>query len=116
MITFNNFFVNTEAFFKGCKRPKRKPDFVSKTHYGETSSEYWYGENKKGKFVIRSSDHWVFFKKFDRSKRVVDCPSIASCEWHIKTTLNLKKEKSEHDSDYNNVICGKCYLKNFKEL
>ena len=115
MITFNNFFVNTEAFFKGCKRPKRKPDFISKTHYGEISSEYWYGENKKGKFVIRSSDHWVFFKKFDRNKRIVDCPSIASCQWHLKSTLNLNAN-DKYTSNYKNVLSGKCYLKDFKEL
>lgn len=49
------------------------------------SSCYWYGENKKGKYVVRESDHWG---------------NLASCVWGI--TKSYREEKN----------CGKIYLKN----
>ena len=97
-IDFNNFFLNTTAYFKGCKKPKRKPDYVS-----DSGSEYWYSEDKKGKFVIRNSNHWVSYKNFDRKSKVIQCMSIASCFWFLKTNEYSKPS-----------YAGKCYLKNFK--
>lgn len=43
----------TVRVFKPCKKPHRKPDFVS-----WQGSCYWYGENKRGKYMIRASNHW----------------------------------------------------------
>ena len=89
MITFENFFIKTEAIFKGCKKPKRKPDYISYSidYYTEEkriSSQYWYGENKKGKYVIRESDHWVKMKKLSSNKQIKHIKSVATCLWHFK--------------------------------
>lgn len=112
MITYQNFFISTKAFFKGCKPPKRKPDYVSrrKNAYWDcdkrwpTGSKYWYGKDEKGPYIIRQSDHWVTVKDFDKSKKVKDCESIATCQWHIKTTRHRK------------TMTGKCYLSDFMPI
>lgn len=105
MITFENFFLNTEAVFKGCKTPKRKPDYISYNRYtSEESSRYWYGEDKKGKYVIRESNHWVSRRDFER-KSLEECSSIATCKWDIKNIKNTSYE----------LVSGKCYLSNFKK-
>ena len=51
--TFDNFYKDTKAVFEGTERPKGKPDYTS-----YSGSEYWYGEDKGGKYVARGSDHW----------------------------------------------------------
>ena len=51
--TFDNFYKDTKAVFEGTERPKGKPDYTS-----YSGSEYWYGEDKSGKYVVRGSDHW----------------------------------------------------------
>lgn len=51
--TFDNFYKDTKAVFEGTERPKGKPDYTS-----YSGSEYWYGEDKGGKHVVRGSDHW----------------------------------------------------------
>ena len=51
--TFDNFYKDTKAVFEGTERPKGKPDYIS-----YSGSEYWYGEDKGGKYVVRGSDHW----------------------------------------------------------
>ena len=51
--TFDNFYKDTKAVFEGSERPKGKPDYTS-----YSGSEYWYGEDKDGKYVVRGSDHW----------------------------------------------------------
>ena len=56
MITFDNFYIKTYACYKGCKTPKRQPDFTS-----DSGSKYWYGQNKNGDYVIRRSNHWGRF-------------------------------------------------------
>lgn len=64
----DNFMWNTAAVFqKQPKRPRRKPDYVSKTRDGKVSSEYWYTEEG----VIRGSSHWGI--------------DIASCDWGISS-------------------------------
>ena len=50
------------------------------------SSRYWYGEDSKGKYIIRESDHWG---------------DVASCTWGI--TKPRKKDSY--------LIYGKIYLK-----
>lgn len=97
MIDFNNYFHNTIANFKGCKKPKRKPDYVSKS-----GSKYWYGENKRGKYVIRHSDHWC--NVFLAADKIRECSNIASCYWSIK-----QKEKPDRY-----FLTGKQYLINFR--
>ena len=51
--TFDNFYKDTKAVFEGTERPKGKPNYTS-----YSGSEYWYGEDKGGKYVVRGSDHW----------------------------------------------------------
>jgi hypothetical protein len=100
-ITFGNYMTNTEAVFKGCKIPKRAPDFISKS-----GSIYWQQENTKGKYVIRLSNHWVNMKKLGSNKVWKDCNSIASCKWHLKTNKMQSGCK----------MSGKCYLSDFKKI
>ena len=105
MITFSNYFMGTKAIFKGCKKPTRSPDYES-----NSGSQYWYGSNKNGSYVIRFSDHWcrrtalrVDAETIPKSTR--ECKSIASCQWRIKSN-DMRR--------YNNKrICGKCYLDEF---
>lgn len=76
LITRANYHISTFAVFKACKRPSRKPDFIS-----PSGSVYWYGQDSTGGYVVRSSDHW--------SCR--DCGNIASCYWRINGTGNTGK-------------------------
>ena len=39
--------------FKPCKSPSCSPENIS-----QGGSKYWYGSDKRGKFMIRKSDHW----------------------------------------------------------
>jgi hypothetical protein len=95
-ITFNNYHFKTEAVFKGCKIPKRKPDFVS-----NSGSKYWHGIDKNGAYVIRHSDHWVNIKEIGKNDIKKQCKKIATCQWHLKT---------------NDSMAGKAYLINFKSI
>lgn len=98
-ISFSDYMNSTEALFKGCKVPKRAPDFVSRS-----GSKYWEQENSKGKYVIRLSDHWCNLKEIGRNDVWRDCNSIASCQWHIKATKISK------------ILAGKCYLDEFRKI
>lgn len=90
-----NFFSCTFAVFKGCKQPKREPDFISyDKRTGKKSSMYWYGSNKNGNYVIRKSDHWT------KINGDVECKFIASCVWE------LKYSRPTH--------CGKAYFSTFR--
>lgn len=118
-ITYENFFMNTQVIFKGCKTPKRKPDFESKKGsfdytmfktYEHISSQYWYGEDKKGLYVIRESNHWSFRRNFLKKKQVFEC-NVSSCQWHIKSKNALGEPFFCKDR-----IAGKAYLKNFKKI
>lgn len=107
MITLDTFFIDTEVIWKACKEPRRTPDFVS-----ASGSKYWYGENKKGVFVVRKSDHWCKIKGLIHTIEI-DRRRVASCRWHLKTSskgiarLLLMKRQS---------VSGKAYLKDFKRL
>ncbi|MEK7227934.1 MAG: hypothetical protein AAB681_01095 [Patescibacteria group bacterium] len=105
-ITFENFHHGTFAVFKACKRPKRKPDFVSITnfHFKEKiSSEYWYGKDSFGEYVIRCSDHWA------HRNYINETGNISNCVWDINIPRKTKHNK------YFKVVLGKCYLVNFKK-
>lgn len=39
--------------FKLCQAPHRSPDKIT-----QGGSKYWFGQNRKGKFMIRKSNHW----------------------------------------------------------
>lgn len=109
-ITYYNYYYNTSATFRGCNKPKRKPDYVSHNKRGHISSAYWYGENKKGKYVIRYSDHWIMrnciYSHKKTSKEDRECRRIASCQWKLKTTYE----------DRSGWAAGKCYLPNFSRM
>lgn len=80
MFTEFNFFKKTRASFKGCKRPRRKPDYISYDRYGDVSSEYWY--TNKG--VVRCSDHWSAVHM--PQTNLIECGKVASCHWVLKAT------------------------------
>jgi len=119
MITIDNFYTSTEVSFKACKRPKRLPNYVSKRtgyHNGyewvilplnkqTVSSEYWYAEDKQGKYVIRSSNHWS-----NRNDNV-ECKKVASCKWSIHIPRNRSNKLKKYKS-----TCGKAYLQDFKQV
>lgn len=76
----DNYYVGTIAEFKETKRPRRPPDYVSRTKDGKISSEYWYTE----KGVIRGSKHWG--------------KEVASCDWFLEgqgTDMNGRKQYGE---------------------
>ena len=98
-INRDNYYNNTYAVFKGCKRPRRKPDYVSRNMDGEISSEYWYGS--KGDYVIRCSKHWSSPNNCFLSKPLFRCGRIASCYWELRTS-------------HSNRGCGKAYFRSFK--
>jgi len=105
-ITIDNFYCTTEAIFKGCKTPKRKPDYISydSLYEGRISSRYWYGKDSFGSFVIRESNHWVKTKKIGSNNITKNCKSIGSCQWNLKTNNEIKNTS------------GKCYLSEFKNI
>lgn len=105
-VTLQDYFLNTFAVFKACKKPKRQPDFVSYTKYFDeprVSSMYWYGDNGKGEtYVIRFSGHW------SKRNSKMEIKNVASCFWQLfiprKETKSLKEGKWQ---------AGKCLLKDF---
>lgn len=71
------FYMRTRGIFKACKTPNRKPDYVSKYAGGrKVSSNYWYGKDVKGYYVIRASNHWG---------------DVASCNWEINGKIIPRK-------------------------
>lgn len=99
MTTFNNYFIETRATFRGCSTPKRKPDYKS-----ASGSLYWYGTDRNGKYVIRYSDHWLMRNRIYSNNLIStyaprECKRIASCLWKLKTNKLSN--------------CGKCYLNDF---
>lgn len=121
MITFENYFINTKTTYKLCKTPKREPSFISLDRYGRVSSRYWYGEDSKGKFVIRESNHWMkIIPKNKERHHWKQCRTISTCHW------NLYGDKIPYEIhpgiwDESIVIIresvsGKAYLKNFIQI
>jgi hypothetical protein len=107
----------TRGTFRGCKKPKRKPDYGS-----ASGSQYWYGTDKKGDYVIRCSNHWtnvcVIYDKKVNSYTNRNCKRIATSLWKIKTNHKNDVEKVKYDrygqiSFYDIKYCGKCYLNSF---
>ena len=69
----NTFFGNTIAVFQPAYRPKRAPDYISRTREGDVSSEYWYTADG----VIRGSSHWG---------------EVSSCNWFLSGRYTGKKQ------------------------
>lgn len=112
MYNKDNYYVATKATFRGCKRPRRKPDYISYDRDGDISSEYWYVANG----VIRGSEHWSFVNGDDYA--VTICGSIATCHWGLKTYKTLKRR---YDVGRRYGFCAwksfksnKKYLRSFK--
>jgi len=99
----DNFFLGTKAKFKGCKIPKRAPDYISYNQWGTVSSSYYYGSDKNGAYVIRVSDHWSKLYNFNNDT-TRGCNNIASCVWVLKTN-NIGYKRA-----------GKCYFSDFKPI
>lgn len=115
MIDETNFFSRTQAIFFVCKRPKRPANYVSRSKYSyydkngirrqTISSTYWYGEDKKGKFVIRESDHW-------------GC--VASCNWGFNAHFFSRDQWCRQDEILKfkcnkKTFSAKAYFKDFKQ-
>lgn len=110
-ITYDNFYTNTFAVFKACKRPLRKSDYVSRDcERGYISSEYWYGKDSVGEYVIRCSDHWA-----SRNNKI-DCRNVASCIWElfVPKQSQAKLSSTINCTRKDNMYCGKAYLSWFK--
>lgn len=104
LLTKSNYYLCSRVTFKGCKKPKRKPDYVS-----ASGSTYWYGSDKHGDYVIRESDHWSNLWKKEYPEDRLDnfgCGRVANCYWSLKTSKNT--------IGFGEYICGKAYFKNFK--
>ena len=85
-----------EDFFKNIEINPNRFSHELIDHRGNTriyyfisgiSSLYWYGEDKRGKYVIRESDHWG---------------KVASCQWKEMPSRNADKLSN----------CAKTYLIN----
>lgn len=83
-VTYNNFMNGTSAIFEQMvEMPARKADYISRS-----GSRYWYGEDERGKYVIRSSDHWSDVVRNEEDAKAFnakpdDYNNIASCYWAI---------------------------------
>lgn len=93
-VTFDNFFANTSAVFTllhKSEAPQREADYESERWDGlGISSRYWYGEDERGKYVVRASDHWSDYPRGANSRKAFeDNPyhrrytRIASSRWAL---------------------------------
>ena len=61
-VTYDNFFKSTSAVFEAMPKsevPQREADYESERWDGlGVSSRYWCGEDERGRFVVRLSNHW----------------------------------------------------------
>lgn len=96
-VTFDNFFANTSAVFTllpKSEAPQREADYESKRWDGlGISSRYWYGEDERGKYVVRASDQWSDYPRGINSRKAFeDNPyhriytQIASSRWALDMT------------------------------
>lgn len=110
MLTYQSFFLSTFAVFKECSKPKRIPDYISYDKKRNISSNYWYGTNRLGDYVIRESNHWSSFIDSKNTTAVKGCGNIGktNCFWSIKLSLSKIKDKKQYTA--------KAYFKTFKDL
>jgi len=109
-LTYKSFFLSTFAIFKECNTPKRKPDYVSRDKKGRISSEYWYGSNKQGEYVIRRSNHWSSYIDNKNTTTIQGCGTIGKtdCFWSIKFPITQYEEGKYYTA--------KAYFKTFKDI
>jgi hypothetical protein len=100
------YWKGTFAVFRECKTPKAAPDFVSYDKRGKISSRYWERENKKGKYIVRESDHWCRYSLAGRGSWRERCNRIKKCIWELRLINNMANERG--------MIAGKCYLSDFR--
>ena len=100
------------GIFKICKKPNKKPSHISYYlhEYGGVaiSSIYWNGEDEKGKYLIRCSNHWSAFISSNRNVKL----DFRQCGM-IKNSFFILKGKENKETG---TICGKVYIKNFKNI
>ena len=106
----NNFFEDTVAYFKGCKRPRRQPDYVSYNRRGQISSCYWY--TPRG--VIRASNHWstLFIKELTEEKEIFVKSEKPARRWQVnghyeKVTIQKQYYRNCQDDSSKIIQCGK---------
>lgn len=112
-ITYGNFYDYTKATFNEVEKPAREADYTS-----NSGSQYWYGEDKNGQYVVRGSNHWSGIGRdqedLDRGRTFAERNGrntlIGSCQWEL---ISNKTSKELRDS-YPNPIYGKVYLKDMK--
>lgn len=137
--TYENFYESTVGIFtKIASRPQREPDYISYkcgSFSKKISSEYWYGEDSRGKYVVRGSDHWSSYYKNEipvEYNKLRDTERwggrkyhpIASVYWGIYSPrIDEKKEfKRNYDCSYNRFrdsngrLYAKIYLKNLHKV
>lgn len=98
-----NFYVSSIAIFFKVARPNREVDFTSSTGDGNFPSQYWFGEDSKGGYVIRHADHWG---------------RVQNCLWFI-----TDKEMSVYAAIHDRItfptqedLYGKCYFSEMLDL
>ena len=122
-VTFDNFFKKTSAVFELMPKsevPQREPDYVSVRWDGfGVSSRYWYGEDERGKYVIRESDHWSDYPQGERTREAFEAEPydkrytrIASCRWALAVNEEQVTTDKEAYLDGNKMY-GKAYLDEF---
>ena len=111
-INIENYFLNTYGVFKICKKPKRKPDYVS------DESRYYYLKNGN---IIRESNHWSNYIFNDYKEE--GCKNIASCFWELYIPKNIKEKAKKIESymDFEREFipekaCGKINVNDFKNV
>ena len=118
-ITYDNFYERTGAVFSQVERPNREPDYISQRTMqpDKVSSEYWYGEDEGGKYVVRGSDHWstvakrpetveTIYKSYVNRKYVPSRnPLIGSCWWGLAATDSSQP-----------ILYGKAYINDINDL
>lgn len=86
-VTFDNFSKSTSAVFEAMPKsevPQREADYASERWDGfGVSSRYWYGEDERGKYVIRESNHWSSLLHGERIRAAFEDDPI------FKNSLNL---------------------------
>lgn len=108
MFNQDNFYNNAKAVFKGCKIPKRKPDYISYNRYGEVSSRYWYTDSG----VVRASDHWSKYRTINDGRPHKNMDKILHSKSYINEPLCQNVEEVFSRTDYRMYGCGditSCY-------
>lgn len=74
-LTKDDFWISSATVWLPTEKPTTAPNFTSTTGDGAFPSEYWFGEDEKGKFVIRHADHWG---------------RVQNCFWFLNTETGIK--------------------------